>query len=52
MPTEVPNLKCPHCNGDLSTIEFRKFGDGKTWLIGCPHCFKVIGANYEVNPQS
>ncbi len=25
------------------------FGDGKVWLVGCPHCLKVLGANFEVN---
>jgi sarcosine oxidase delta subunit len=47
--TPLANLKCPHCNSDLPDVEFRIFGDGKIWLIGCPHCLKVIGGNFELN---
>lgn len=45
----ISHLKCPHCGSDLADVEFRKFGDGRVWLIGCCHCLKVIGANFEMN---
>lgn len=35
-------LRCPHCKKEIEKIEFRNFGDGKAWLIGCPFCMKVI----------
>jgi sarcosine oxidase delta subunit len=47
--TPIPHIKCPHCSSDLTNVEFRMFGDGRVWLVGCPHCLKAVGANFEMN---
>lgn len=46
---EIKHLKCPHCESDMPDVEFRMFGEGRVWLVGCPCCLKVIGGNFELN---
>lgn len=44
---EQRNLICPHCNSEITSVQWRGFAEGgKVVLIGCGHCFKVFGSGF------